>query len=201
MLQSRWTEALATFRKVANMKAVLRAVVDVLIIHPLKYIRFKTSLGPMQRVCPTSDVLSAMQYNAVRASAAYAEAHMQDAMAFEDRKTLWDYVINLCPTGGIYSEFGVWKGESINYFARCSRLRDNTIFGFDSFEGLKDDRPGLGQTKGYFSLRGEIPQVEGNVVLKKGWFDQTVPEFLRSDDRPMAFVHIDCALMNPPRLS
>jgi Methyltransferase domain len=127
----------------------------------------------------------------VRESAAYAEAHMQNAMAFEDKKALWDYVIGLC-SAGIFAEFGVWKGESINHFARCPRLQGNTIFGFDSFEGLKEDWPGLGQARGHFSLGGNSPKVEANVVLKKGWFDRSIPEFLRSDDRPIAFAHIDC---------
>jgi methyltransferase family protein len=174
------------------MKAMLRRIADVIVIGPLRYIRFKTSLGPVQRVSSTSDILSTLYNDAIRDSATYAQEHMQDAMAFEDKRMLWDYVIDACSSEGIYAEFGVWKGESINHFARRVQPRDITIFGFDSFEGLKEDWPGLGQAKGHFSLGGAMPQVERNVVLKKGWFDQTIPDFLRTDARPIAFAHIDC---------
>jgi hypothetical protein len=174
------------------LKTALRTIIDAILIRPLRYIRFKTIVNPIERVTPLLDVMTTLHNNAIRDSASYAEAHMQNAMAFEDKRALWDYVLGITPREGIYAEFGVWKGESINYFAKCAHLRQTTLFGFDSFEGLKDDWPGLGQARGHFSLGGQLPTVESNVVLIKGEFEQTLPAFLASDARPFAFVHIDC---------
>jgi Methyltransferase domain len=173
-----------------SVKELLRTSVDALFVRPLKYLRFKTDLGPR----PVT-LLQTMHNNAVRESAAYAEEHMQNAMAFEDKTALRDYVIGLCPEG-INAEFGVANGASINYFARCLQLRKDVIFGFDSFEGLKDNWPGLGLRQGHFSLGGKLPDVEPNVVLKKGWFDQTIPKFLEADLRSIAFAHFDCDTYN-----
>ena len=36
-----------------------------------------------------------------------------------------------------YLEFGVWKGESINFLS--SFLNKGEIYGFDSFKGLRED--------------------------------------------------------------
>ena len=72
---------------------------------------------------------------------------------------------------GLLIEFGVWKGRSINYFAK--RVSE-TIYGFDSFEGLKEDWSGWGFAKGAFDLGGKLPKVENNVILIKGWFDKTL---------------------------
>jgi hypothetical protein len=169
----------------------LRSITDNLLIRPLRYIRFKTTSGEVQRVISPLDVLSTMHNNAVLDSATYAETHMQSAMAFEDKKAMWDYVVSLCGDG-IYAEFGVWKGESINHFARLLRAKNTCIYGFDSFLGLSDNWPGLGQARGYFSLNGEPPPVEGNVTLIPGWFDESIPKFLASNNRTFAFVHVDC---------
>ncbi len=174
------------------LKTALRVMTDTVLIRPLRYIRLKTIVNPVERVSPLLDVMTTMHNNAIKDSVAYAEAHMQDAMAIEDKKGLWDYVLGVSPREGIYAEFGVWKGESINYIAKIDHLRQTTIFGFDSFEGLKDDWPGLGQARGHFSLGGELPKVESNVALIKGLFEQTLPAFLASDERPFAFVHVDC---------
>ena len=40
---------------------------------------------------------------------------------------------------GLFLEFGVWKGGSINLFAKQLSKNGNTIYGFDSFEGLKEE--------------------------------------------------------------
>jgi hypothetical protein len=138
-----------------------------------------------------------MHNNAVVDSADYAETHMASAMAFENKEAMWTYVLDLCKVDGIYSEFGVWKGDSINYIARL--LNGREIYGFDSFIGLKDDWPAFGWAKGHFSVEGEVPNVEPNVTLIKGFFDETVPDFLRTHAGPFSFVHIDCDTYNSTR--
>jgi hypothetical protein len=58
------------------------------------------------------------------------------ALSFKDREDLWKYAFSKKNMVGTIAEFGVWKGESINYLAK---LTNETIFGFDSFEGLQED--------------------------------------------------------------
>ena len=71
--------------------------------------------------------------------------------------------------GGLYLEFGVYKGGSINFIS--SILPDEIIYGFDSFEGLPEDwRYDL--QKGGFNVDGNLPPVNKNVRLIKGWFNE-----------------------------
>ena len=52
-----------------------------------------------------------------------------------------------------YLEFGVWKGESINFLS--SFLNKGEIYGFDSFKGLREDWLGgyINHSKGKYDLK------------------------------------------------
>ena len=90
----------------------------------------------------------------------------------------------------LHAEFGVFEGHSINHIA--AEIGDKTIYGFDSFEGLKEDWSGTWYRAGHFTLGGTPPAVRPNVRLIKGWFDATVPAFLAEQGgMPFAFVHLD----------
>ena len=125
---------------------------------------------------------------AIESSLEYVQTNMPSAPMFANRLNLWDCALNKISVSGLCIEFGVWEGESINYFA--SKL--HTVYGFDSFEGLKEDWQGREYRKGTFNRGGILPKVAKNVHLVKGWFDNTVPEFLAEHPEPFAFVHIDC---------
>jgi hypothetical protein len=125
---------------------------------------------------------------AIESSLAYANAEMPHALMFRDTQDLWDHALKRVCLPGTCVEFGVWKGRSINYFAK----RLPVIYGFDSFEGLAEDWKGWAFPKGAFDLKGRMPRVAPNVRLIKGWFSDTVPEFLASSSDLFAFVHIDC---------
>jgi len=91
-------------------------------------------------------------------------------------------------------EFGVYSGYTINHIAS---LTEQTVYGFDSFEGLPERwRDGFG--KGHFKVTA-LPKVLPNVVLIKGWFDETLPEFIKDHDESMAFLHVDCDLYSSAR--
>ena len=81
--------------------------------------------------------------------------------------------------------------QSIQAIARKTR---KPVHGFDSFEGLPEDWSGNKSPKGAFTLKGELPPVPTNVTLHKGWFEDTVPGFLRDHPEAIAFAHIDCDL-------
>jgi hypothetical protein len=115
---------------------------------------------------------------------------------YDSRWALLDAAVDLAPPGGLWLEFGVYRGESVNRIARRSR---GPVFGFDSFEGLPSTWTPL-HSKGAFSLSGSLPAVEGNVRLIKGWFSDTLPSFLRSHgDARVSFLHIDSDLYSSAR--
>lgn len=92
---------------------------------------------------------------------------------------------------GLWLEFGVFKGHSINHIA--SRTA-SIVYGFDSFIGLPVGW-GPRTPAGTFSLDGGLPKVRANVALLKGVFEEVLPSFLNRN--PMArvsFMHIDCDL-------
>jgi hypothetical protein len=86
-----------------------------------------------------------------------------------------------------YLEFGVWKGASINFFSKYV----NTIYGFDSFEGLKEDWTGTSLMKGTFNLNKKIPRLNKNVIPIVGWVQDTLVSFLDKYKPEINFVHLD----------
>lgn len=94
---------------------------------------------------------------------------------------------------GLFLEFGVYNGSSINIL---SKLRPNKIFhGFDTFKGLPEDWD-LGNKKikaGHFYLE-KMPSVEKNVILHKGLFEDTIPKWKKQYREKISFINIDCDL-------
>ena len=89
-----------------------------------------------------------------------------------------------------FLEFGVFDGTSINKFA--SILKEKKIYGFDSFYGLKEDWIGTAEfEKGYFNLDGKMPAVKNNVILIKGWVQDTLNDFLSKNNPEISFAHMD----------
>lgn len=93
---------------------------------------------------------------------------------------------------GFICEFGVCTGRSTNLLAKALIPRE--VFGFDSFEGLPDDWV-VGDLKiprGFLAVDEGKINFESNVNLVKGYFNETLPEFLRENEGPIAIMHIDC---------
>ena len=95
-------------------------------------------------------------------------------------------------------EFGVWKGESINFIAQALPERD--IYGFDSFLGLEEDWNGHSLTKDSFSTDGKLPKVKKNVHLIPGWYQNTLPNFLsKTPFKSLALLHLDSDTYTPTK--
>jgi predicted O-methyltransferase YrrM len=90
---------------------------------------------------------------------------------------------------GLFLEFGVYTGTSINQIAK--QRPQAPVYGFDSFQGLPGDwRNGF--PKAAFDLQGKLPAVDTNVHLVPGWFNETLPQFLAEHPEPVSFLHVDC---------
>jgi len=137
---------------------------------------------------------------AIQDSAEYAVSNFSEALIFRSREKLWNYCMKRIPNlqieGGIIAEFGVWKGASINYFAKkCPKTQ---IYGFDSFEGLEEDWHGFVLSKGTFSTYGKMPECEKNVTLYKGCFENTLPGFIEKlDHAKIQILHMDADTYKP----
>jgi len=114
--------------------------------------------------------------------------------------------MDAAPTG-LWMEFGVFQGNTLIMMAQ--RHAPQLVHGFDSFRGLPEkwrnvtDRKLLKYTEhGAFDMGGRPPSLDvPNVVLHKGWFNESLPRFLQ--DHPgedIAFLHVDSDLYSSAKL-
>ena len=132
----------------------------------------------------------AMQRRALEDTSLFVEEHMFLTPPFRNKYDLLSAALKAVKVNnGLYCEFGVHSGATINHIA--SRV-NGPVYGFDSFEGLPEDwRPGV--EKGHFKM-ATLPGVRENVQLIKGWFNESLPGFLTANPGPAAFIHVDCDL-------
>ena len=129
----------------------------------------------------------------LRDSYNHFKKYFHDAIFLEPGR-IREYAINEAmqnhKPGYYYIEFGVWTGSSINMFSEI--LKDIKIYGFDSFEGLKEDWKGHSLPKKQFNLNKQIPCLNDNCVPVIGWIQDTLPKFISEHkDLDINFVHID----------
>lgn len=136
-------------------------------------------------------VYKILKERSVVEAADYIEPHLKTAMIFDRTNKLWRFAAEGAGLeSGLLLEFGVFKGTSINFLADI--FKGEEIHGFDSFEGLAEDWTGYHLPKGSFDMQGKLPNVRDNVKLHKGWFDKTLPGFLKDHEDQIKFCHIDC---------
>lgn len=135
------------------------------------------------------DIVRCRQRLALQETAEFIELHMRKVPHFPDKFVLLEEALSVVSIEGLFCEFGVYKGESINFIA--SKI-NNMVYGFDSFEGLPEDW--LSEfRKGTFKVN-DLPEVRENITLIKGWFDEVLPGFVEQHPGQCSFIHIDCDL-------
>ena len=103
---------------------------------------------------------------------------------FNDRKEMYRYINNdIIKNQAIaYLEFGVFKGDSIKYFASINTTAESTFVGFDTFTGLPEDWVEFSRTveTNTFDTGGNFPKIDDNrISFQKGMFQETLPDFLK----------------------
>ena len=125
------------------------------------------------------NVYEVAKWRAALQSARYFEKRLLTTLQFATRGELLSHALSLAPKAGLVLEFGVAGGESVRQIAA---ERGGRVYGFDSFEGLPENWFGY-LRKGYFAQ--PLPRVPANVTLVKGWFSDTLEDFLRQQAGPV----------------
>jgi hypothetical protein len=159
----------------------------------LKYALYKIICGFYQaadvgRIHPMRE----RSLRALQRSVDYIENTMPNALGFESQRELTEFALSAVQIEGHYLEFGVFTGGTIRFIA--SRIGSRVIHGFDSFEGLPEAWSGFSLGRRAFDVGGRLPRVPANVRLHRGWFDDTLPQWVTANPGPVAFIHIDCDL-------
>ena len=116
-----------------------------------------------------------------------AEHKDASTQIIEDGFALLAYAFKSAQNDGLVLEFGVRHGHSIRYLASLTK---NTVHGFDSFEGLPESWDT--EPAGVYATSGRLPDVPSNVSLHKGWFEDTLADFLNTHEGAIKFANIDC---------
>ena len=124
-----------------------------------------------------------------RDSALFVMEKMSDVMGMPGPFEVLSYCLSQVEIDGLFMEFGVYSGTTINHIA--SQV-ETTVHGFDSFEGLPEQWGNV--PPGKFAREGDLPEVNDNVKLHVGLFDKTLPEFIEQSEENAAFIHVDSDL-------
>ena len=170
-------------------KSLLKKAFNFFIIKPILYIAIEVINNKKFR---DKSIHAILWDESIHESTCYVKNYIHEVLIFSKPKDIWSHSVDLIKDqkDKSFLEFGCYTGSSINYFAQS--LPEMKLYGFDSFEGLPGDWKGHHASRGSFNLEGKLPAVESNVVLVKGWFDQTLPEFnLKNSDLNPCFLHVD----------
>ncbi len=130
---------------------------------------------------------------ASESSARFVIDHMRTAENFETDYDLHAWAATQVDpdlvSQGLILEFGVATGRTLNQFGQL--FPKKTVYGFDGFEGLPEAWDWRFRA-GHFQQ--QLPRVRDNCELVVGWFDKTLPSFVKEHTDPVAFLHIDCDL-------
>tara|TARA_A100001011_G_scaffold392971_1_gene481719 strand:+ start:1419 stop:2126 length:708 start_codon:yes stop_codon:yes gene_type:complete len=136
-------------------------------------------------------VYELLHQRSVEKSTDYIENYLSEVLIFPSRESLWKYSVSLLEQNSRIIELGVYKGYSINHLADYSNAKDIDIWGFDTFEGLSGSWFGTSFYSGSYSNNGLLPKTRSNVTLKKGDISDTIPNFLKINERKISLIHFD----------
>ena len=135
----------------------------------------------------------------------WMDYRLEEAVWRPDRESCLQFSLIKSTPGGFIAEFGVGRGQSLNYIAD---MTDETVHGFDLFRGLSlgslfpfsdDELPSHGTASAPESGRELCQMLDRcqvrfafNARLWPGSFCESLPIFLDEVRAPARFVHIGC---------
>ena len=148
--------------------------------------RFKIKTQPLSPTDLYYEEVSKQSYETFK-------EYFKKSFVFSDDDSIRSFAINEAikrfDNKSLFLEFGVFKGNSINLFAKNLKKIDAKIIGFDSFQGLKDEWITEEYNPvGTFNLKGKKPKVENNVELIDGWVENTIKNFFENNSKKNEFI-------------
>ena len=164
-----------------------------------KLIKFHNNRLKIKTQAPTPADLYYAEVS--RNSYEHFKKYFKESYIYSDDDSIRDFAIKEAVKNfsneNLFLEFGVFKGESINLFAKNLKKINAEIYGFDAFKGLKDEWVTEEYNPpGTFDLKGVTPKVDTNVKLIKGWVEDTTKKFFQENNKNIAFVHFDLDTYN-----
>jgi len=138
-------------------------------------------------------LLNLLDEDKTKTSYEFFKKSFKSAVLFHDAELIRKYAIETSLINDdekkyFYLEFGVFKGDTANFFSRYVKK----LYAFDSFEGLKEDWLGnIDNSKGKFNLNKQVPKLNPNVEPVVGWVQDTLDDFLKKHNPKINFIHID----------
>jgi hypothetical protein len=123
-----------------------------------------------------------------------SEACIADAPVYGEKDELLVDAAAACEVDGWVAELGVYKGVTLRRLVEL--FADETVHGFDSFEGLQEHWFGtpndpLHAVGGYKLPNYKEIQFPESVELHVGLVQDTLPGFVAAQTKPAKFLHID----------
>lgn len=117
---------------------------------------------------------------------------------FSAKKSLRSWVFENVNNGidGLTLDFGVLRGRSTLQIASTGVH----VFGFDSFEGLRDPWSKPDRGVGTSNQGGKVPNAlkdNPNIQIVVGWVEDTLPGFLEQHPGPVRLAHLDMDVFPP----
>ena len=151
---------------------------------------------------PKSKLEIKLEENLADETFRHFKEHFKKSVIFNDVLKIREYAITTSLLNDknkeyYYLEFGVFKGESANYFSKFVKK----FYCFDGFEGLKEDWMGTDAPKGTFNLNKKIPKLNSNIEPVVGWVEDTLDDFLKKHNPKINFVHLDMDTYNSTKFT
>ena len=136
----------------------------------------------------------------------YFKKYFNKCVVFDKEEDIRKFAINEAircndkNSNDCFLEFGVFKGNTINFFAKILKEYNRIIYGFDSFLGLEENWTGTHLLKHIaFNTQGKVPMIEKNVVIIKGKIEETLDDFIKDNlkDSKINFMHLDFDTFTP----
>lgn len=123
---------------------------------------------------------------------AFLDRYFKKRQRVKSRNNLLKRSVRRVHLDGLFLEFGVMNGESINHLAKIKH--NQKFYGFDCFTGLPEDWSEH-YPKGHMKVNN-IPSVRKNVELVIGLFQDTLKPFLEIHKEKVAYLHLDADLFS-----
>lgn len=151
--------------------------------------------GALAGSAVTKRISDILNEEAVVESAEYIKPYKNEVVFLEEG--WWKAAVEKINKKGLLLEFGVNQGSSIRFFS--FEKPESEWYGFDTFFGFDEDWKGGFAMKGWNNLEGKLPIIhdpetikQSNVHLIQGKYKNTIPDFLKNNKDPIAFMHINC---------